>query len=145
LVSKTIIIVLAVVLTATIVGIAVFFTQINPYPFLDKERYQVLTCASINMEPTITIGKKVLVDKQFSARDLKTDYPNSDIIVYYRCYGLVMSRVVGVNEANGTLVFRTKGDYNGTSKYPDLPSVAEYDPWEVPEDIILGKVVDTNY
>ena len=41
--------------------------------------------------------------------------------------------------------FKTKGDGNGLNKYPDEPSNAEFDPWTVSEDLILGKVVNTNY
>ena len=140
--------IIALVLVLTVsVAAAVYVTQINPMIGLDAEKYQVLTFTSTSMEPAILGGHRILVDKQVSPRDLKTDYPNSDIIVYYTPdrNRFIASRIVSVEEVNGTLVFRTKGDANSAIKYPDIPSLVDCDPWEVPEDLIFGKVVDTDY
>ena len=54
---------------------------------------------------------------------------------------------MAVNEVNGTLYFRTKGDGNSPVKWPDTPTPSEYDPWQtdgvpgVREDLVVGKVV----
>ena len=150
LASKLIVIALALALTVSIAGAAVYYTQINPnpQPNLDTEKFQVLTFVSASMEPTIMSGNKILVDKQVNPIDLSADYPNSDIIAYYRTSEhneLIVSRIVAVEEVDGKLVFYTKGDANGGNKYPDVPIRPEFDPWTVTEDLIFGKVVDTNY
>jgi signal peptidase I len=144
---KIIIIAIAIVLTFSVVGAVVYVTQINPMIGLDTEKYQVLTFTTTTMEPTIMEGHRILVDKQVNPHDLKTDYPDSDIIVYYTPdhNSFVASRIVSVEEVDGKLVFRTKGDSNAVTKYPDMPSMSECDPWEVTEDMIFGKVVDTDY
>ena len=147
MISRTIIIVLATVLTISVVGATVYFTQINPAAFLDTEKYQVLTVATQSMEPTITQGNKILVDKTVNPGDLSANYPDSDIIVYYSSTSkqeFIVSRIVAVEEVDGKLVFRTKGDFN-PPKYPETLSETSRDPWPVPEDLIFGKVVDTNY
>ena len=140
--------IIALVLVLTVsVATAVYVTQINPMIGLDAEKYQVLTFTSTTMEPTIMDGHRILVDKLVNPHDLKTDYPDSDIIVYYTPdrSRFIASRIVSVEEVNGTIVFRTKGDANSAIKYPDTPSLADCDPWEVQEDMIFGRVVDTDY
>jgi hypothetical protein len=100
------------------------------------------------MEPAIMEGNQILVDKQVSPRDLNVDYPDSDIIVYFRTSErkeLLVSRIVTAEEIDGKLVFYTKGDANGVNMYPEMPSRTEYDPWPVPEDLFFGKVVNTNF
>jgi signal peptidase I len=147
MISKTAIIALAIVLTISVVGATVYFTQINPTAFLDTEKYQVLTVTTQNMEPTIIEGNKILVDKTVNPRDLSANYPDSDIIVYYRSIDkreFIVSRIVAVEEVDGKLVFRTKGDFN-VPKYPEILSESSCDPWPVSENLIFGKVVDTNY
>jgi signal peptidase I len=149
LASKLVIIVLALALTASLAGAAIYYTQTNPSQEPSgSERFQVLIVTSANMEPTIMEGNKILVDKQISPRDLRDNYPNSDIIVYYKTSErneLIVSRIVAVEEVNGKLVFYTKGDANGANKYPDTPSRSEYDPWTITEDLILGRVIDTDF
>ncbi len=82
--------------------------------------------------------------------DLNTDYPNSDIIVFHQPGDqseLIVHRIVAVDEVNSTLYFRTKGDGNSATKWPNTPSITEYDPWRtfgvpgVREDLVVGKVV----
>ena len=146
--SKIVIVALVLALTASVAGAAIYYTQINPQNSLDTEKFQVLTFVSASMEPTIMKGNKILVDKQVNPQDLSADYPNSDIIVFYRSSNLdelIVSRIVAKEETNGKLSFRTKGDSNGPNKYPNLPSIAEFDPWNVTENLIFGKVADTNY
>jgi len=103
-------------------------------------------------EPTLHIGD-FIVFEAVDAEDLSVDYPNSDIIVFHEPgdpEDILVSRIVAVNEIEGKLYFRTKGDGNSRTKWPDTPSPSEYDPWEtdgvpgVREDLVVGKVVNTN-
>jgi signal peptidase I len=98
---------------------------------------------------TLHKGDLIIV-QGVNPEDLKTDYPNSDIIVFHQPSDpsdLIVHRIVAVDEVNGTLYFRTKGDGNSQVKWPDTPSPSEYDPWQtngvlgVREDLVVGKVV----
>jgi signal peptidase I len=98
---------------------------------------------------TLHIGDLIIV-QGVNPADLSADYPNSDIIVFQKPSNpseLIVHRIVAVDEINGTLYFRTKGDGNSPIKWPDTPSPSEYDPWEtdgvdgVREDLVVGKVV----
>ena len=85
----------------------------------------------------------ILVIQPINPSDLKTDYPNSDIIVYNtQSHGRIVHRIVSKIDDNGTLSFYTKGDGNSYNRWPSTPNAAEYDPWSpVPQDQIVGKVV----
>jgi signal peptidase I len=100
-------------------------------------------------EPTLHIGDFITFE-EVNPRDLKTDYPDSDIIVFHKPGDeeeLIVHRIVATEERNGVLYFYTKGDGNGYNKWPATPERSEYDPWNggqgVPEDSVVGKV--TNY
>jgi signal peptidase I len=90
----------------------------------------------------------LLIIQGVDPKDLKTDYPNSDIIVYQRPdlpasdpQANIVHRIVKYEDINGTRYFWTKGDGND---YPDVwPNPANYtDPWNpIPEDHVYGKVV----
>jgi hypothetical protein len=84
-------------------------------------------------------------------KDLNTNYPNSDIIIYENptdpTSTPIVHRIVTSYEVNGTLYFQTKGDGND-DKYPQMPPVREYDSntiWTtgegVPQDLVAGRVV----
>lgn len=103
-------------------------------------------------EPTLHVGDYILFEP-VDPRTLRTDYPNSDIIVFKKPTNpdeLIVHRIVTVEERNEILYFRTKGDGNGMNKWPNTPFVSEYDPWEtdgipgIREDLIVGKVVNNN-
>ncbi|UCF45240.1 MAG: hypothetical protein JSW44_00990 [Candidatus Bathyarchaeota archaeon] len=96
---------------------------------------------------TLHIGDLIIV-QGVNPLELNTDYPDSDIIVFKKPGNpddLIVHRIAAVDEINGTLYFRTKGDGNG-NKWPNTPSPAEYDPWKtddvdgVREDLVVGKV-----
>ncbi len=98
-------------------------------------------------ERTLHIGD-LLIIQGVDAEDLKTDYPNSDIIIY-RNPSLpaddpsanIVHRIVKYEDINGTHYFWTKGDGNG---YPNVwPNPAEStDPWcPISEDHVYGKVI----
>jgi signal peptidase I len=95
------------------------------------------------------IGDLIIV-QGVNPADLSADYPNSDIIVFHKPANpdeLIVHRVVAVDEIDGTLYFRTKGDGNGFNRWPNTPEETEYDPWEtndvpgIREDLVVGKVV----
>ncbi len=98
-------------------------------------------------ERTLHVGD-LLVIQGVNPNDLKTDYPNSDIIVYRRPdlpandpKANIVHRIVRYEDINGTRYFWTKGDGNG---YPNVwPNPAEStDPWSpISEDYVYGKVV----
>jgi signal peptidase I len=98
---------------------------------------------------TLHKGDLIIV-QGLNPRELNTNYPDSDIIVFHEPSDpsdLIVHRIVAVDEVNGTWYFRTKGDGNSRVKWPDTPSSSEYDPWEtngvpgVREDLVVGKVV----
>jgi signal peptidase I len=96
---------------------------------------------------TLHIGDLIIV-QGVNPADLNADYPNSDIIVFHKPSNseeLIVHRVVAKEERDGVLYFYTKGDGNGVNKWPSMPTISEYDPWNdkqgVPEDLVVGKVV----
>jgi signal peptidase I len=103
---------------------------------------------------TLHVGD-LLVLQGVNPRDLNTNYPNSDIIVFHKPGGdpdeLIVHRIVAVKEVDGTLYFQTKGDGNsrrGTAgKWPNTPLPDEYDAFTdngvqgVSESRVVGKVI----
>ncbi len=96
---------------------------------------------------TLHIGD-IIVIQGVNPKDLNTDYPNSDIIVFKSPSNpseLIVHRIVGVTDVNGTLYFKTKGDGNG-NPWPETPEYG-FDGWDynnppgVPQSLVLGKVV----
>jgi signal peptidase I len=87
----------------------------------------------------------ILIIQGVDPKDLKTDYPNSDIIIYKNPRGVtpIVHRIVSSQEINGTLYFKTKGDGNPTIRWPDIPNTYDNIPDAngVPEDLIEGKVI----
>ena len=101
--------------------------------------------------PTLHKGDIIIVQK-VNSDDLKTNYPNSDIIIYKSPNDPtgtpIVHRIVAVQKINGTIFYQTKGDGNSNVKYPNLPSSADWDSnvlWHtgkgVTADSIEGKVV----
>ena len=94
-------------------------------------------------EHTLHIGDLIIL-QGVNPADIKADYPNSDIIVFHKPTNpdeLIVHRVVVKEQKDGEFYFRTKGDGNGVNRWPEIPETAEYDPWVVPEDLVVGKVV----
>jgi signal peptidase I len=147
--SKKLVIAVALVLVVSIIGAVMFYAQfVSSQAPSGSGQLKVLIVTSASMEPTIMEGYKILVDTEVNPRDLSVDYPNSDIIVFYKTSErneLIVSRIVAVEEVDGELVFFTKDDANGVNKYPAVPSRPEYDPWTVTEDRFFGKVIDTDF
>ena len=94
----------------------------------------------------------IIIIQGVDPKDLNTNYPNSDIIVYENPTDLsatpIVHRIVTSYEVNGTLYFQTKGDGNG-QKWPAVPSPSDYDSntlWGfngegVPQNLVVGRVV----
>ncbi len=98
---------------------------------------------------TLSIGDIIII-QGVNPKDLNTNYPNSDIIVfhdplpgYYSM--LIVHRIIGTVVVDGTTYYLTKGDGNG-NPWPQKPTSGE-DPWDsnnppgVPSSYIVGKVV----
>ncbi len=99
---------------------------------------------------TLSIGDIIIV-QGIDPKDLNTNYPNSDIIVFHSpspySSELIVHRIIGTEEVNGTTYYLTKGDGNG-NPWPQTPQIGSgTDPWDnnnppgVPQNMVVGKVV----
>jgi len=85
--------------------------------------------------PTLHVGDLIIV-QGISPKEIKAaPYPNGDIIVFHRpttgsSGDLIVHRAVGSEQTGDTIYFTTQGD-----------GVRGTDPWKVPEDLVVGKVV----
>lgn len=103
---------------------------------------------------TLSVGDIVIVEG-VNPKDLNANYPNSNIIIFHspEDYNeLIVHRIIGETEVNGTLYFLTKGDGNG-NPWPQQPTTG-FDPWDiqsyacnppgvfgVPQNYVVGKVI----
>lgn len=140
---------------------------------LNTEMFPVFTVISESMcippscnvfsdafERTLHVGDLIII-QGVDVKDLKTDYPNSDIIVFRDPTKAVddpnaniVHRIVDVVEVGGKLYFHTKGDGNGyPNVWPQTPTQG-IDPWRstaedptstydgaISQDYVYGKVV----
>ncbi|XHH08999.1 MAG: signal peptidase I [Candidatus Bathyarchaeia archaeon] len=99
-------------------------------------------------ERTLHVGD-LLIIQGVDSKDLKTDYPNSDIIVFQNPnlpaddpHANIVHRIVKYEDINGTRYFWTKGDGNGyPNVWPQTPT-SSIDPWcPLSEDYVYGKVI----
>jgi signal peptidase I len=131
---------LLVISLVSAVGAVILYFQT---PSIQKQ-YQMVRISSTIMEPAIMKDSLVMVDPNVNPVDFKTNYPDSDIIMFHNPDNpnqLILHRIVATEEINGTTCFYTKGDASGT-KYPAVPTSSEYDRWgAVSPDLIVGKVV----
>ena len=100
---------------------------------------------------TLDTGDIIIIQK-VNPKDLNTNYPNSDIIVYQKPSDPsdtpIVHRIVAVNNINGTLYFQTKGDGN-QQQWPAIPPPTMYDSnaiynghgQGVPQNLVEGKVI----
>ena len=93
---------------------------------------------------TLHVGD-ILIVQGVNPKDLNANYPNSDIIVYRDTLNnkLIVHRIAAVQEINGMLYFKTKGDANGPTLWPNVPNYYDDipDARGVPQDLVVGKVV----
>jgi signal peptidase I len=158
--KKLIAVLLVIVLAASIGSAAAIYYETNIIPpfwanpilSLAGANETVFKVVSPTMEPTIKQGSYVLVDKNVNPADLNANYPNSDIIVFHDPLdpsSSIMHRIISKEVVNGVTYYQTKGDANG-NPYPQTPQ-SGFDPWNynnppgVPQDMIIGKVVNTDY
>ncbi len=94
----------------------------------------------------------ILIIQGVKPEEFNGNYPNSDIIVYENPRDPtgtpIVHRIVAIENISGTLYFQTKGDGNGYTKYPEVPSEDEWDShtlWTsgqgVSQDAVEGRVV----
>ena len=94
----------------------------------------------------------IIIIQGVNPKDLNTNYPKSDIIVYQKpddpSNTPIVHRIVAVDNINGTLFFQTKGDGN-EQKWPAIPPPSMYDSntiydghgQGVPQNLVEGKVI----
>ena len=102
-------------------------------------------------DQTLDTGDIIIV-QGINPKNLNTNYPNSDIIVYQKPFDLsatpIVHRIVAVDTINGTLYFQTKGDGN-EQKWPSVPPSSMFDSngiyngngKGVPQNLVEGKVI----
>jgi signal peptidase I len=103
---------------------------------------------------TLQVGDIIII-QGVNPKDLKTDYPNSDIIVFHNPENpntLIVHRIAATTTIDGKIYFFTKGDGNiPPDTWPTVPTTYEYDPWvsvnasipqgAVSQDLVAGKVI----
>jgi len=132
------------------------FVVISPSMCIPKEDCSVF---SHTFERTLHVGDLIVI-QGVDAKDLKTNYPNSDIIVFRNPTvpvddpkANIVHRIIDAVEVDGKLYFHTKGDGNNyPNVWPQEPQ--NRDNWSssvedpnstydgaISEDYIYGKVV----
>lgn len=85
-----------------------------PYDAADNNFWLTL---STPFDRTLSVGDIIIV-QGVNPKDLNTNYPNSDIIVFHEpgdYNTLIVHRIVKSETVDGTLYFITKGDGNGNT------------------------------
>lgn len=120
-----------------------------PSPSMSIPANGVFDGWSYPFDRTLQVGD-LLILQGVNPKDLNTNYPKSDIIVFHEASDpttLIVHRIVAVDETNGTLYFRTKGDGNSLIKWPNPVPQEYYDtlpiepPAGVAQDQIVGRVI----
>ena len=97
---------------------------------------------------TLSIGD-IIVVQGVNTKDLNTNYPNSDIIIFHSPIDgeLIVHRIIATETVNGVTYYQTKGDGNGyPDTWPQTPT-SGLDPWDsnnppgVPQNLVVGKVI----
>ena len=96
----------------------------------------------------------LLIIQGIPPQELKTDYPNSDIIAYHNPANpneKIIHRILTKTEINGTIYFFTKGDGNTQYKWPNPVDPAYFDQWfnssdnapqgAISQELVEGKVI----
>ncbi len=95
-------------------------------------------------DQTLHVGDIIIIQAVDPA-DLNANYPNSDIIVYKNPNGVtpIVHRIVEKQQINGVWYFKTKGDGNGPTLWPNTPTYYDNIPDSrgVPQDLVEGKVI----
>jgi len=113
----------------------------------DAADYNFWLTIATPFDRTLSVGDIIIV-QGVNPKDLNTNYPHSDIIVFHEPGDpstLIVHRIVSAEVVNGQLYFVTKGDGNG-NPWPEQPQTG-FDPWDssnppgVPASDVVGKVV----
>ncbi len=113
----------------------------------DAADYNFWLTLATPFDRTLSVGDIIIV-QGVNPKDLNTNYPNSDIIVFHEPGDpstLIVHRIVSAETVNGQLYFVTKGDGNG-NPWPETPK-SGFDTWDsnnppgVPASMVVGKVV----
>ncbi|MGA3112746.1 MAG: hypothetical protein ABSE15_12110, partial [Candidatus Bathyarchaeia archaeon] len=113
----------------------------------DAADYNFWLTIATPFDRTLSVGDIIIV-QGVNPKDLNTNYPNSDIIVFHEpgdYNTLIVHRIVSSKTVDGTLYFITKGDGNGnTNPWPETPT-SGFDTWDsnngVPANDVVGKVI----
>ena len=134
----------------------------TPYPMLTVESgsmsvpygasdYNLWLTLTHPFDRTLSVGDIIIV-QGIDPKNLNTNYPNSDIIVFHDPMNpseLIVHRIIGTEVVGNTTYFLTKGDGNG-NPWPQAPPGPEssLDPWDrissprgVPQNMVVGKVI----
>lgn len=157
--AVTVIIIIAVVLGAFL---GLEFGLHTPYPALtvvsgsmsipfdnpqNNYDYNFWLTLATPFDRTLSVGDIIIIEG-VNPKDLNTNYPHSDIIVFHdpdNPSELIVHRIVSAQTINGQLYFITKGDGNG-NPWPQTPQTG-FDPWDsntppgVPASMVVGKVI----
>jgi hypothetical protein len=137
----------AVIMLASYVAIASNYIDLVPSGSMCIPYAGACDGWSHPFDRTLHVGDLLFV-LPINPKDLNTNYPDSDIIVFHNPLNpseLIVHRIIGTTEVNGTLYFSTKGDGNG-NKWRQLPQ-SGLDPWDysnppgVSQNLLVGKVV----
>ena len=156
---KSILIIVIIIITVLSGYFGLIVGLNNPIPFRVVESGSMCIpydgdCDGWSHPFALTLHKgDIIIIQGVDPKDLNTNYPNSDIIVYKKPTNLtatpIVHRIVASYEVNGTLYFQTKGDGNGTP-WPAPVNPREYDSNSgiiltagegVPADLVEGRVV----
>ncbi|MCW4002868.1 MAG: hypothetical protein NWE95_03020 [Candidatus Bathyarchaeota archaeon] len=151
----TIIVVIVVVIAGFMLGLQVVLNTSSPMLVVDSGSMCIPSgsyCDGWSHPFSRTLHEgDIIIIQGVDAKDLNTNYPDSDIIVYRNPANPsgtpIVHRIVSGEEINGTFYFQTKGDGNDTP-WPAVPSSDEYDSnrfWRtgqgVSQDLVVGRVV----
>ena len=113
----------------------------------DASDYNFWLTLATPFDRTLSVGDIIII-QGVNPKDLNTNYPNSDIIVFHEPGDpstLIVHRIVSAEVVNGTTYFITKGDGNG-NPWPQTPQTG-FDPWDgnnppgVPASMVVGRVI----
>jgi signal peptidase I len=135
------------------------FVVVSGSMCIPNEKCNSSNLFSHTFERTLHVGDLIVI-QNVDAKNLKTDYPNSDIIVFRNPQqpvndpnANIVHRITDAIEVDGKLYFHTKGDGNNyPNVWPQEPTLV--DRWQsttedplstynnaISEDYIYGKVV----
>jgi len=120
-----------------------------PYGSLEGKTWQGFWLSITHpFNRTLSVGDIIIV-QGVNAKDLNTDYPHSDIIVFHSPITgeLIVHRIISSETVSGVTYYQTKGDGNG-NPWPQPTVLGQgTDPWDynnppgVPQNLIVGKVI----